>query len=158
MGWSGYGLYDGDETQSCHINFIKWAIPSLNEEDIFDCFIGTRKTKLPKILTLSFKKGIVNILKKIRTPKNHFKWDEENAIEWQMLLSLFVDNNLKVPHIVLVNGMLASNYLLGEHASEFDEPTKRKATIKRFMKKVDENFCSIKARAEINRKLKVKAK
>ncbi len=148
MGWSGYGLYDGDGTQTCHIGFIKQAIPSLSECDIFDEFIGLRKTLIPKRFLPAFKKGIPSILKKIKIP-NLTRWNEDTAIDWQMLLSLFVDNNLKVPHNVLIFGMLACHYLLGEHASDFSEPYKRRAVIKRFMKKVDDKFCSVKARKYI---------
>ena len=151
MGWCGYGLYSGDGTQTCHIGFIKTAIPSLSEDDIFE-FLKLRKTAIPTNLLPLFKKGIPSILKKIKTP-NAVSWDENIAIEWQMLLALIVDNNLMVPHKILVNGMLACNYLLGEHAQDFNEPSKRRAAIKRFMKKVDEGFCSVKARKEISRRL-----
>jgi len=149
MGWLGYGLYDGDGTQSSHINFIKTAIPSLSEEMIFN-FLRFKKTLIPKDLLPAFKKGIPALLKKMKTP-NVLRWNEDQAIDWQMLLALFVDNNLSVPHQVLVNGMLACHYLLGEHSADFSEPRKRRANIKRFMKKVDSEFCSVKARKDILR-------
>jgi hypothetical protein len=147
MGWSGYGLYDGDETQTCHIGFIKIAIPSLSEDIIFN-FLKFRKTSIPNNLLASFKKGTPFILKKMKAP-NIIQWNEDNAIDWQMLLALFVDNNLIVPHKVLVYGMLACHYLLGEHSKDFNEPRKRRAAIKRFMKKVDSEFCSVRARKDI---------
>lgn len=152
MGWFGYGLYDGDETQTAHIDFIRQAIPYLRSDDVYDC-LGSSRTILPQNYIKSFKKGIPNILKKIKTPKNILKWNEDLAIEWQMLLALFVDNNLMVPHKILVYGMLACNYLLGEHSNDFNEPSKRRASIRRFMKKVDSEFCSVKARKEIAKKL-----
>lgn len=136
MGWFGYGLYDGDDTQTRHIDFIKWAIPTLSDDDVFEYLEGKR-TIIPKNLLPSFKKGIPSILKKMKTPKY---WDEYAAIDWQMLLSLFVDNNLKVPRIILINGMLASDYLLGEHAEDFNNPSMRKKCIKYFMNKVLTNF------------------
>lgn len=153
MGWSGYGLYDGDGTQTSHISFIKIAISSLSEDDIFE-WMKIKKTSIPKKYLLNFKKGIPHILEKIKKPKNILRWDEYNAIDWQMLLALFVQNNLKVPHKVLVYGMLACHYLLGDHSANFDEPSKRRAVIKRFMKKVDSEFCSVAARKEISRIIK----
>ena len=153
MGWFGYGLYDGDETQTCHLTFIKQAIPSLKSDDIFD-MLGSRKTKIPQHLIPEFKKGIPNILRKIKFPRNILAWDEDNAIEWQMLLSLFVDNNLGIPRKILVRGMLANHVLLGKHAEDFNEPSRRRAAIKRFMKKVDAEFCSVKARQDISKVLK----
>lgn len=70
-----------------------------------------------------------------------------------MLLALFVDNNLQIPHKVLVYGMLACHYLLGEHSKDFNEPSKRRAAIRKFMNKVDDKFCSVKARKDIAKKL-----
>lgn len=151
MGWFGYGLYDGDCTQTCHIDFIKWAIPHLREDDAYDC-LNSRRTILPEKYIKRFKKGIPHILGKIKTP-NLARWNEDLAIEWQMLLALFVDNNLKIPHKVLVYGILACHYLLGEHAKDFNEPSKRRASIKRFMKKVDSEFCSVRARQDISKRL-----
>jgi len=156
MGWFGYGLYDGDDTQTSHIDFIKRAIPSLSKDDIYE-MLGSGETSIPNNYIAAFKKGVPAILKKMKAPKNmlELKWyDEDFAIDWQMLLSLFVDNNLSVPHDVLVNGMLACHYLLGDHAADFNYPGKRRASIKRFMKKVDSEFCTVKARKEIQKKLK----
>jgi len=150
MGWFGYSLYDGDDTQSLHIDFIKWAIPQVSEDTIFG-WLHYRKTKIPAGYFLQFRKGVPNLLKKIKAPKNKLNWNEDKAIEWQMLLALFVDNNLIVPHKVLVYGMLACYYLLGEHSADFREPSKRRAVIRRFMKKVDSLFCSVKARREISK-------
>lgn len=157
MGWFGHGLYDGDGTQTSHYDFIKTAIPSLTNDEIAD-FLLFRKTKIPNKLLSAFKKGTPAILKKMESVKifgNKDSFDNEyNAIEWQMLLALFVDNNLKVPHKILVNGMIGSYYLLGEHSADFTSPSKRRTVIKRFMKKVDENFCTVKARKEIKRVIK----
>jgi hypothetical protein len=147
MGWFGYGLYDGDDTQTCHIGFIKTAIPSLSEDDIFE-FLKSRRTLIPDSLVLRFRKGIPFILKKIKAP-NLARWNEDKAIDWQMLLALFVDNDIQVPHKVLVYGMLACHYLMGDHAADFNEPSRRRAALRRFMKKVDSEFCSVKARKEI---------
>lgn len=149
MGWSGYGLYNGDGTQSCHIEFIKTAIPTLSEDTISG-FLRIRGTRIPDSLIPAFKKGIPSILKKMRKP-SLMKWDEYVAFDWQMLLSLFVDNNLKVPHDVLVYGMVSCHYLLGEHSADFNEPGRRRAVIRRFMRKVDSEYCSVRARKEIAR-------
>jgi hypothetical protein len=153
MGWFGYGLYDGDGTQTCHINYINWALPDqeFSEDQIFD-FLNTRKTKIPEKYRSAFRKGIPNLLKRVKLPKKD--WDEDSAIEWQMLLSLFVDSNFSPPKKVIVYGLLASHYLLGEHCDSFDQPGRRRAAIKRFIKKVTEKFSTAKAQKEIDKRLK----
>lgn len=67
MGWFGYGLYDGDCTQTCHIDFIKWAIPYLRKDDVYDC-LESRRTMLPEEYIKRFKKGAPIFLKKLRHP------------------------------------------------------------------------------------------
>ena len=52
-----------------------------------------------------------------------------------MLLSLFVDNKLSAPKTVKDNGILATEYLMNEHASEFNKPNLRRACLKRFLKR-----------------------
>lgn len=137
MGWSGYSLYSGDGTQTCHYDFIHTAIPLVSNDQICDeDWLGSNKTKIPKKYQAAFIKGIPNILKKIKVPKF---WDEDSAIEWQMLLSLFIDNKLKVPPYIINKGLQASNYLLSpssHHCEDFDEPSKRRAVIRNFIKKV----------------------
>lgn len=48
MGWSGYDLYDGDETQTCHINFLKWAKVEKNTDIILEHYLKINKTIIPK--------------------------------------------------------------------------------------------------------------
>lgn len=154
MGWFGYGLYDGDETQTRHLDFIKWAKVPLSEDKIFK-FLKSKKTSIPEEYKVNFRKGIPALLKRIKAPRNCFSWNEDLAIEWQMLLCLFVDNNMSPPNKVLVYGTLASHFLLGNHADDFDFPSKRRAAIKRFLKKLDDYYLTIKARQEISKRLKV---
>lgn len=49
-------------------------------------------------------------------------FDEDSAIEWQMLLSLYLDNNLSVPANVKSRGISATKYLLSDHSDRFKEP------------------------------------
>jgi hypothetical protein len=84
--------------------------------------------------------NIDKVLKKMpKLNKFGFK-DEYEAIDWQMLLALFVDNKLLPPKLIIDNGILATEYLLGEHADLFNEPSKRKAALRRFIKKVNKMY------------------
>ena len=88
--------------------------------------------------------NIDKVLKKM--PKlNKFGFQGElHAIEWQMLLSLFSDNKLVPPKIVFDNGILATEYLMqNDYTWAFNEPAKRKAALRGFIKKVRKLFGSI---------------
>jgi hypothetical protein len=139
MGWGGYGLYDGDETQTCHYDFMKWAGW---KGDVDDC-LQLKKTKLTNDMKVLLAKNIDKVLKKM--PKlNKFGFrDSQDAIEWQMLLSLFFDNKLLPPKIVFDNGVLATKYLLEYQSKEFDNPAKRKAVLRSFIKRVTKLFGGI---------------
>ena len=139
MGWGGYGLYDGDGTQTRHYSFMEWAKIFTKKEldDIdFDC-LKFRKTSIPKEKRHLLIDNQALILK--RMPKLTFlkpgaypQYGEDDAIDWQMLLALFVDNKIKAPKIIIDNGLAATEYLMEFHASEFDEPGKRRAALRRF--------------------------
>lgn len=137
MGWSGFGIYDGDGTQTCVYSFMKWA-GWKDEDAIFDA-MGYKKTKLTdemkKCLTKNIKKVLVKMPKVTRKIGRPYFKDEDDAIEWQMLLALFLDSKLKVPKVIKTNGVLATEYLMEEHASEFNEPNKRRARLRAFIKK-----------------------
>lgn len=133
MGWFGYGKYDGDDTQTQHLTYCEWAKLPVSDDDMFD-WLGSKKTKIPKEHIPLFKKNIPLILSKMN---NNKLWDEDKAIEWQMLMCLFLDNNLKMPKIIKQNGILATEFLLEEHASYFDEPSKRRANLRRLLKQVN---------------------
>ena len=155
MGWSGYGLYEGDETQTSHLRFMKWA--GWKDEDALDDAISIGydkmlkftngeikkiiyKTKLTNDMKLMLSKNINKVLRKMpKLTKFGFK-NEYDAIDWQMLLALFVDNKLLPPKLIIDNGILATEYLLGSHSDSFDEPHKRKAALRRFIKKVNKLY------------------
>ena len=144
MGWCGYGLYDGDETQTCHYDFMKWA-GWKDEGAVTEAMTYTRrgggKTKLTNEMKVALTKNIDKVLKKM--PKlNKFGFQgEEDAIEWQMLLSLFSDNKLVPPKVVFDNGILATEYLMQhDYTWDFNEPAKRKAALRNFIKKVKKMF------------------
>ena len=141
MGWFGHSIYDGDETQTCHITFIKNSgYKEKYPYEINDC-LQLRKTVLTDDMKNCLVKNINKVLKKmpkLKTSKNKniFFKDEYDAIEWQMLLSLFVDNKLSAPKIIKDNGILATEYLMQEHAEDFNKPHLRRACLKRFLKKL----------------------
>lgn len=147
MGWFGYGIYDGDGTQTCHYDFFDWAKIRADikdghrRSDYFGEFLTTKGTILPKEDWDIFVKNINLVLKKM--PKSNYKSQyidmECSAIEWQMLLSLFVDNKTKAPEIVYKNGIEATKFLMGEHASDFDKPSVRRKTLKNFIVKAEKN-------------------
>lgn len=155
MGWSGYGLYDGDETQTRHYDFMEWAgwkdedsvreAISIGDDKFFKIANGEikriiYKTKLTNDMKAVLTKNIDKVLKKMPKPTKFGFRKEHNAIEWQMLLALFVDNKILPPKSVIYNGILATEYLLGSHSDSFDEPYKRKAALRRFIKKVNKMY------------------
>ena len=134
MGWTGYSLYDGDDTQTRHYDFIKWAGIEKDEEKIFE-FLKLRKTKLPEDRKHLLTKNIKKILAKM--PNDCYS--EDKAFDWHMLLSLFVDNNVKAPNIVYSNGIEATKYLGTCHAAEFNNPSARRRVLKNFMNRAEKN-------------------
>jgi len=134
MGWGGYGIYDGDGTQTCHYDFIVWS-GCATEDEIYDGeWLKLNKTKIPVDRLSIFEKNIGKVIKKM--PKVKF-WNENKAIEWQMLLSLLLDNKIKPPAVVKKNGILATEFLMGEHASDFCSPAARRAILRRFIKRIN---------------------
>jgi len=142
MGWMSYGVYGGDGTQVWHYDFIKWSgikIPKyqlkgyVREDDIMAEWMGS-KTKIPKPYIQTFKNGLDKIVKKM--PKTRY-FDEDKAIEWQMLLALCLDNKVKPTQTILDNGIEATIYLMGDHARDFDNPSNRRSCLKRFIKKAN---------------------
>lgn len=135
MGWGGYGLYDGDGTQTCHYDFLIKSGAAKNDDEIYDNdWLQYKRTVIPKDRINIFKNGMNKILKKKKTP---MWWDEDKAIESQMLLSLYIDNKIKPPKIVKKLGIEATKYLMGNHASDFDNPSARRAVLRRFIEKVN---------------------
>lgn len=134
MGWHGHGIYDGDETQTQHYIFLKLAGITLNEEEE-NSLLGRRKTTIPKQYIPLFKKNLPKVIAKMHKKKVE-SWDEYDSIEWQMLMCLLMDNKIKMPATVKKNGIIATEKLLYDgYADEFDEPSKRKAALKRLLKK-----------------------
>jgi hypothetical protein len=142
MGWSGYGIYDGDDTRGLHLEFMKWAGIKLNEEEMEDWFEKFNKTKIPKDKVGLLKKNHKLILDKmpkvnfLKPGTNIFSGDS-SAISWQMLMCLFLDNKIKPPKIIYQNGVQATKYLMGWHANDFDEPSRRKANLRNLLKKAE---------------------
>ena len=140
MGWGSYHIYGGDGTQTRHYDFLKWAKVSRDDEEIQE-WLGLRKTKVPKDRIFKLTENIDLILKKMPKEKKHLdNYDQEdNAIEWQMLAALFLDNKIKVPEKVYEMAKKSTEYLMGEHASCFDCPGTRRAILRRFIKRLEVN-------------------
>lgn len=135
MGWYGYTIYSGDDTQTWHYNFIKWSGIKVTEDQIMeDEWVGIRKTKIPDEYLDIFKTGLPKVIKKM--PKKRKFWkDEYSAIEWHMLLALCVDNKVKSPKIIYDIGLDAVEYLMGAHASDFKNPSRRRRNLRNFIQR-----------------------
>ena len=131
MGWIGHNIYDGDDTQTIHYNYLKWSKVSSSDDEISE-WLRVRGTKIPKDKLHLLKQNQKLLLKKVKVPKY---WTEWAALDWQMLLSLFIDNNIKPCKEIYQRGIEATYYLMGEHASDFDNPYYRRLCLKRFMNK-----------------------
>ena len=141
MGWSGYGLYDGDGTQTCHIMFMERAgYKEKHDDEFFDILNpdGTVLTaEMKKILRQNINKVLVKmpkLSKSVATNNQYFK-EEDDAIEWQMLLSLYLDNNMKPPKIVRDLGIYATESLIDKWSDNFNNPGARKRVLKNFIKR-----------------------
>jgi hypothetical protein len=140
MGWFGYGIYDGDDTQSLHYTWLVKIGVCRDLDDAIDSGIVGCTTKIPKnkiyLLIKNWRKIASSLSKKIETGEwDKHGHDEGRALEWQMLLALFNDNNLKAPKLVFKMGIEGTKFLMGEHSSDFDRPSSRRATLKRFIEK-----------------------
>lgn len=132
MGWSGYGIYAGDGTQSSHYDFIKWS-KCATEDEVYDGdWLRYNKTVVPKDRLPILEKNLALVIKKM--PKVKF-WNEDKALEWQMLLALLLDNKVKPPALVKKNGILGTEFLMEAHAAEFNEPHVRRRVLRNFIKR-----------------------
>ena len=136
MGWFGHGIYDGDDTQTRHFDFIKWAKIEKDREILFD-WVGRRKTKIPKDKVHLLSENYELILKKMGKVSKY--WDEFDAIEWQMLLALFIDNNVKAPEIIYEKGISATEYLIEKCSDDYNSPSQRRAALRNFIKRAEKN-------------------
>jgi hypothetical protein len=132
MGWGGHSNYSGDGTQTLHYNFLAWAKCATEDEIMDQEWLKYRKTVIPKDKIPIFQKNIKKVIKKM--PKSKY-WNESNAIDWQMLLALFVDNKLPVPRVIFEKGLDATNYLMGEHSDDFENPGARRRCLRVFAEK-----------------------
>jgi hypothetical protein len=131
MGWTSFGIYGGDNTQSQHYEFIKNACIFKDDDQIFDCFKQNR-TVVPRdkrhLLIVNYNK----IVKKI---KSNIK-DEYDALSWQMLAALFLDNQVRLPVSLKKKAIEATNYLIENSCDEFISPSRRRENLRKFLRKV----------------------
>jgi hypothetical protein len=120
----------GDDTQTRHYDYIRWSKIERNMDLICD-WLTLSGTILPPSKRSLLKKNYKLILAKLKKPKF---WDEESAIEWQMLLSLFMDNEVKPPKIIFATGIEATQYLKEKCADDYNSPAARKKALNKFIK------------------------
>ena len=135
MGWFGYNLYDGDETQTRHLEFMKIAGIVKDDDEGFSCF-RMRKTKIPKekvnLLISNYSK-----IEKLMSKKKFL--NEDDALAWQMFASLYLDNNVKLPSRLKEKAISATEYLIQEQCDDFDKPYLRRRVLNNFLNKVNKN-------------------
>lgn len=131
MGWISNHIYGGDGTQTTHYSFIEWAKIGISSDEMMEYI--SYKTVLPPEKWKNFCKNIKKVLQKM--PQSKF-WNEYRAIEWQMLGALYLDNKTKLPKIIKKNAILATEYLMQDHASEFSNPSNRRRVLKKFIEKI----------------------
>lgn len=153
MGWSGSGIYDGDETQTQHILFMEWLG---FKQDKLEDILGVNKTKLTEQMIVKLVKHHKKIAKKMQKIHPKFKFrTEDDAFTWQMLLALFIDNKLfsytgpdNNPFTlfsldVFENGITATEYLKEQFADDYDNPSERKRKLNAFIRKANNQFTNI---------------
>ena len=141
MGWTGCGLYEGDETQTCHILFMERAGYKFLQDEEIDMMGSGDKTSLTPEMKKLLRKNIANVLAKMpklgksKVTKNQYFKDEDDAIEWQMLLALYLDNDMKPPKIVKDLGIYATEALIEQWSDNFNNPGARKRVLRNFIKR-----------------------
>ena len=148
MGWFGYGIYDGDGTQTCHIDFLNNAGVTKSSTDEALDLLAVNGTILPADMMQKFVNNINKVLKKMPKLVRGYFQDEDDAIEWQMLLALFVDNKTTPLKEIFDIGFEATVYLDGEHAEGFDQPIERHRVLRNFMSKAKEVYYQSKTKAK----------
>lgn len=143
MGWMGYGLYDGDGTQTCHLTFMENAgYKETREDELMDTlkYGGTELSpEMKKCLNKNIKKVLDKMpkLAKSKVTKNQYFREEDDAIKWQMLLSLYLDNGMKPPKIVKDTGIYATESLIEKWSDDFSNPGARKRVLRAFIKRAE---------------------
>ena len=140
MGWFGYGIYDGDGTQTCHLDFCKWAKLYQKDDDLTwqDKHLKIKGTILNPEERQQLLENYLLVIK--RMPKIKKYWNEYDAVTWQMLLALFLDNKLKAPKEIFNNGISATEYLSSTGIIQsYCNPQARKRVLNNFIKKALKN-------------------
>lgn len=140
MGWSDYGIYDGDCTKSLHFYFIYiLGFNSFLSTDQIEDIVSSKKTVVPKNLRYLLVKNYTRLEKWLysKYKDRKFFMNEDEALEWQMVLAFYLDNKVKPPKKIYEMGKSATEYLMGQHAEDFDNPSKRKARLRYFLKRAE---------------------
>lgn len=137
MGWWGHGIYDGDDTQTCHYDFLKWAKIGKNEDDRYS-YLAEKGTFLPAAEREKFIQFLPIVIEKLDKKIKRKNWDEDDALEWQMLVALLVDNSIPIPQYVFAKFEKAHDILTGSHAQDFNSPRKRLNVLNNLMEKATE--------------------
>jgi hypothetical protein len=137
MGWISFGIYGGDGTQTQHYDFIKSACISQDDEEISD-FLKQNRTIVPRdkrhLLIVNYNKIVKKIKSNIR--------DEYDALSWQMLAALFLDNQVRLPVSLKKKAIEATNYLIENSCDDFVSPSRRRENLRKFLRKVSSSQIS----------------
>lgn len=142
MGWFGYGIYDGDGTQTCHYDFLK-KLGIEKDDDIIYEMLTLEGTVIPEnkrnLLRKNYKKVFDKFSKYKFIPGRTGCIVEDKAIEIQMFGALFIDNKVKIPVQVKKKVIEATEFLLGDHASEFSNPGLRRRVLREFIETIKQS-------------------
>ena len=135
MGWFGYGMYDGDGTFTAQLYFLELA--GISQDRIDDYYAPMKKIKLSKEDKELFTKKLDKVIKNWKREMRKDGYNKEDTgLEYMMLGDLMINNQIPIDLFLIADIVVNTKLLLNEHCDDFDYPAKRKATIKRFLKKL----------------------
>lgn len=152
MGWSGYGIFDGDDTFSAQMTILETAgydddkpIPLRNGGTIEAWELDPTHVLADEVVVKVYKKydkitrnlGVKNLLE---LDENTFEkkvlrlayYEEDTLIPITMLADFFLRQGAAMPGQLQQKAILATNMLIeSEHTEDFDEPYLRKRELRK---------------------------
>lgn len=140
MGWFGHGKYDGDETESTQMAMVEVAygktnIPLRNGKILDESWhwkVG-QECLAPEVVDWVFSKWD----KVWKTCIQDRRRQEAHDLNVMMAADFFMNHGVALPDGLRQKAQHSIENLLGEHASDFNSPEKRRRVLRRFQKKLD---------------------
>lgn len=162
MGWSGYGLEDGDGTTSCAQNFLIKAkilnkdaetlVTRQGEHDVFDLqakdydltdedlakLYKKYKTVLRTEVPASLLRG-ANLEAVCARPQHNAYYEETILVPIQMMAQIFLASRAVLPRDLLGLAKEATQALIqSDHTKAFDRPARRRKVLEAFLDTLDQ--------------------